>query len=50
MTHLLSWTGLNHEGLFRISGNHRVVESLKVAFDRGDEIVHFVFTSHLYPA
>lgn len=27
--------GLSHEGIFRISGNHKVVESLKATFDKG---------------
>lgn len=28
--------GMSHEGIFRISGNHKVVESLKAAYDKGD--------------
>ena len=28
--------GLNQEGIFRISGNHKVVESLKATYDRGN--------------
>ncbi|XP_068710197.1 protein FAM13A-like isoform X2 [Montipora foliosa] len=30
--------GLSHEGIFRISGNHKVVESLKASFDRDGEV------------
>lgn len=29
--------GLNQEGIFRISGNHKVVESLKASFDKDGE-------------
>ena len=28
-------TGMDHEGLFRVSGNHRTLENLKAKFDRG---------------
>ena len=27
---------MSHEGIFRISGNHKVVESLKATYDKGD--------------
>ena len=27
--------GMSHEGIFRISGNHKVVESLKATYDKG---------------
>ena len=30
--------GMSQEGIFRISGNHKVVESLKATYDRGDII------------
>jgi len=28
--------GMSHEGIFRISGNHKVVESLKTTYDKGN--------------
>ena len=31
----LLFLGLSNEGIFRISGNHKVVESLKATFDKG---------------
>ena len=31
--------GMSHEGIFRISGNHKVVESLKATYDKGDVII-----------
>ncbi|XP_048581616.1 protein FAM13B isoform X3 [Nematostella vectensis] len=34
IVHYLSQCGLKHEGIFRVSGNHKVVESLKATFDR----------------
>ena len=27
---------MSHEGIFRISGNHKVVENLKATYDKGD--------------
>lgn len=34
----LLFLGLSHEGIFRISGNYKVVESLKATFDKGKVI------------
>ena len=35
-------SGLSHEGIFRISGNHKVVESLKATFDKGAVRTHLL--------
>ena len=39
--HKIMWTlcfvGMHLEGIFRVSGNRRVVENLKTAFDKGKQ-------------
>ena len=39
--HLLPSLGLDQEGIFRISGNKRVIEQLKTAIDNGVQEVFF---------